>query len=431
VKRSAGTQLVLTHTNAGVAALKRRLTKLGVLPQQARVETITGFALRYVQSYPSTAGVSIDQPRGGDWSKIMEGAIRVLSSPVARHVLPNSFAGLYVDEYQDCNTEHHQMVLRLAEHLPTRILGDPLQAIFDFKGQTMVDWSQIDQEFRRLPDLATPWRWLGANEDLGRWLLDIRSDLEAGRTPNLDDAPIERGPNTPASQTLTCSRLRERESVVAIRQWPKDAHEVARRLGGMFTSMDEVEGNDLRALVTQIDQSTGTERALNVLGAAAHCITGVGKQLDTAIKHLREGSIPSAQDGAANAAAVRAVGKVATEDERGHIPHLLRATAALPGGVVFRSELLEDLCKVAAAGARAPDEPLEQIAWRVRDASRRHGRRVDARVVSRTLLVKGLEFDHAVVLDASDWMPFRKRSDPKNLYVAMTRGKKSLTVLGP
>jgi hypothetical protein len=42
--------------------------------------------------------------------------------------------------------------------------------------------------------------------------------------------------------------------------------------------------------------------------------------------------------------------------------------------------------------------------------------------VSRTLLVKGLEFDHAVVLNGAEY-------DVRNLYVAMTRGSKSLTVL--
>ena len=39
------------------------------------------------------------------------------------------------------------------------------------------------------------------------------------------------------------------------------------------------------------------------------------------------------------------------------------------------------------------------------------------------LLVKGLEYDHAVVLDADSL-------DAKHLYVAMTRGSKSLTIIG-
>ena len=45
------------------------------------------------------------------------------------------------------------------------------------------------------------------------------------------------------------------------------------------------------------------------------------------------------------------------------------------------------------------------------------------RIVSRTLLIKGLEFDHSVVLDPSEL-------DAKHLYVAMTRGARTLSILG-
>ncbi len=45
------------------------------------------------------------------------------------------------------------------------------------------------------------------------------------------------------------------------------------------------------------------------------------------------------------------------------------------------------------------------------------------KLIGTTLLVKGLEFDHAVILDADSL-------DAKDLYVAMTRGTKSLTIIG-
>ncbi len=43
-------------------------------------------------------------------------------------------------------------------------------------------------------------------------------------------------------------------------------------------------------------------------------------------------------------------------------------------------------------------------------------------MVSRPPLIKGLEFDHSIVLDADVL-------NAKELYVAMTRGTKSLTVI--
>jgi DNA helicase-2/ATP-dependent DNA helicase PcrA len=44
------------------------------------------------------------------------------------------------------------------------------------------------------------------------------------------------------------------------------------------------------------------------------------------------------------------------------------------------------------------------------------------KLIGTTLLVKGLEFDHAVILDAD-------LLGAKDLYVAITRGSKSLTII--
>jgi DNA helicase IV len=70
----------------------------------------------------------------------------------------------------------------------------------------------------------------------------------------------------------------------------------------------------------------------------------------------------------------------------------------------------------------AVHENLEEAAWQVRYRTSITGRTPYARVVSRTLLVKGLEYDHAIVLDAG-------ALSAEHLYVAMTRGAASLTVL--
>ena len=43
----AGRQLILTHTHAGVHALKTRLTRLGVRPRSYTLSTITGWALKW------------------------------------------------------------------------------------------------------------------------------------------------------------------------------------------------------------------------------------------------------------------------------------------------------------------------------------------------------------------------------------------------
>jgi hypothetical protein len=60
----------------------------------------------------------------------------------------------------------------------------------------------------------------------------------------------------------------------------------------------------------------------------------------------------------------------------------------------------------------------------MREQNRLIGRSLPSRAVGSTLLLKGLEAEAAVILDAD-------RLDARNLYVAMTRGSKALTVCSP
>lgn len=78
----------------------------------------------------------------------------LLECAFIRRIIRVSYAGIYVDEYQDCSTAQHDIVLKLARDLPCRVLGDPLQAIFDFAGQTPVQWERdIVTNFQPLGDL--------------------------------------------------------------------------------------------------------------------------------------------------------------------------------------------------------------------------------------------------------------------------------------
>lgn len=49
------------------------------------------------------------------------------------------------------------------------------------------------------------------------------------------------------------------------------------------------------------------------------------------------------------------------------------------------------------------------------------------RCIGSTLLVKGLEFDHSIILRGSDWQ--QSWGNHKDLYVALTRGSKTTTLM--
>ncbi len=97
--------------------------------------------------------------------------------------------------------------------------------------------------------------------------------------------------------------------------------------------------------------------------------------------------------------------------------------ARMHGAVKARHELFQEMLSALREHETGRHACLEEAAIRTRDRTRRIGRAPGRYVISRTLLVKGLEFDHALILDAN-------ALDRKNLYVALTRASRSLTVLG-
>ncbi len=70
-----------------------------------------------------------------------------------------------------------------------------------------------------------------------------------------------------------------------------------------------------------------------------------------------------------------------------------------------------------------PELSLAEAAEKYHGEFRHKGRPVGRRrLIGTTLLVKGLEFDHAIVLEADSL-------SKKELYVALTRAARSLTII--
>ena len=180
-----GVQLVLTHTHAGVHSLSRKLNLLGVSRSRYHLDTIAGWALRFAKYYPKTTGFVKDFPANpkSDYPCIYSGVVELLRYPFMQLVINCSYRGVIVDEYQDCTKLQHELILSLAKIIPCRILGDPLQGIFDFdeSSGSAICWNtDVRSNFHEIPTLDTPYRWKGKNERLGKWLMAVRSRLEGG-----------------------------------------------------------------------------------------------------------------------------------------------------------------------------------------------------------------------------------------------------------
>ena len=107
---------------------------------------------------------------------------------------------------------------------------------------------------------------------------------------------------------------------------------------------------------------------------------------------------------------------------------LLDALETAPGARTFRPEILRPCIK--ALRSSGPDVSFLEAAKRIREQQRVLGRLLPKKAVGSPLLLKGLEGDVAVILDASDFDRDAAKNR-KNLYVAMTRGSRKLVVCSP
>lgn len=416
-------QLILTHTHAGVHAVREKLNAHGVTAAQAHVVTIDGFALRWAAAYPSTSGLTATTPRDNDWIQVHPAAQNVLARPLTMDHLRRTFDGIFVDEYQDCTQNQHRMIEVLAEALPTRVVGDPMQGIFDFRpDDPLVDFEEhVFSSFERLEDLEYPHRWAQANPELGEWLGDAREAIENGATPDYTSGPVDVLPEDQAARKAHCKQLAGLDgSVVVVFDQANPAHAFARGLSGLYQSMEEMECKDLFDTARRLSTCNGPERAAILFEFAQSVVSGLGNTgtLGGRIDSYRNGDFPSVPRGGYGRV-VAALNEFALSGALDVGRTVLEMLVEASGKKPFRCELLGEMDRALRYATKHPEVDLEEAAWRVRDITRRSGRRPWRWTVSRTPLVKGLEYDRAVVINAADLAP-------KHLYVALTRGCRSL-----
>ena len=183
--------LILTHTHAGVHAIRSRMKRLGVHHSAVAVDTIAGWCMRYAHAFPGVAKPPTDLPKNNiEWEQLYQGAALALRVTAVRAVVAASYDRILIDEYQDCGGSQHSLAIILSSIVPTLIFGDPMQGIFEFAGATLKWESEIHLSFPLAGTLKTPHRWNGKNPALGEWIAETRVKLMRGEAIDLADPRI-------------------------------------------------------------------------------------------------------------------------------------------------------------------------------------------------------------------------------------------------
>ncbi|MFT6216572.1 MAG: DNA helicase-2/ATP-dependent DNA helicase PcrA [Roseivirga sp.] len=478
LKYTSGCQLILTHTHAGVASIKDKLAKARIASNCYSVETISSFSQRYLKSFyvgsdvPEQDAKDKNDPSKDYHSFVTEKARFLISSPIVRRILLATYDGLFVDEYQDCTQLQHAFFMEMANILPTRILGDPLQGIFDFNGE-VVDFNTDLSDFKQFPELQTPYRWYkeGNNKALGDLIKTFRQPLLKGGIINLRPdstssfyvIPIQDGDFDDPSSVyrkkikglLQHSKSdRSYESLLII---VPEYEEIIKgkpvRRGGiahrakMLTKFDH--GKEV-TLLEAIDDSKfyslakDTDKLIDSMSKARKPIKklydfliklfsktspvnrkniGLNDWISTSLQKVdSDYHLKSKQS---NAAVLGEQLKQIMFDLEANPSHaemhslLLFLKNTLKLKILPRRELLNSLLQ---AVIKSVNEGVSVYAAMKehKNIIRRSGRRVQGKCIGTTLLTKGLEFDTVAIFDA------HKFESPKHLYVALTRCCKNL-----
>lgn len=422
-----GRQLVLTHTHAGVDALRQRFRQHSVPTAKYHVDTIAGWSWGWVSKYPNNAGYqgSIEI---AEWNNVYSGMSTLLEKRFVTRGILNSYTGLIVDEYQDCTVPMHELITKLKHLLPCRVLGDDLQGVFGFRDDPLIGWADVRAEFvNDLGALETPHRWIKAgNEPLGRWLLATRSVFRRNSEPDYRQSPIE-------SRTVRYSDLgpelirltharQGRICVISPKARPLPTGIETALVNHNYRVLEPNELSALRRLIIGLADGSPPEKAKEAEEFITRAYGGLpGDEKRFIGKLLKgEGQRPQRTD--------RRV--LCQRHTAGTTPPLLFDLSEYIEGINgVRYKLWESISALRCVLEKHLESHsdlkhlyADEIAKR-KYQSRSHIHRS----IGSTLLVKGLEFDHAVILRSPNWQ--KNWGNYRDLYVALTRGSKSTTLI--
>ena len=345
---------------------------------------------------------------------------------------------MFVDEYQDCSGLQHQFVKALSTTLPVCVFGDPLQAIFDFKGQKPVDWNaDVFPVFAKAGELVKPWRWYNAeNKPLADWLATQRPILEAGGDIDLTGRPAcvkwEELPADPRFRSSKIVEICKRTlgdvqggTLVVI----GDAANInaraaiARNLAKVgFSNIEPLGCTNLYAAAAKIEKAADFARLEAAMEFICDCMTGA-EQTDflNGVKSRQKGG----RVGTAKFGDLINSGVAVAESAAGEaLLDLMNGFHNKSDTYCYRREMFYAMRAAVRIKCTRSVGTLADAIWEVQTRIRHAGRLTHNKSIGSTLLVKGLEFDHSIVIHAD-------RMTRKDWYVALTRATKGVTILSP
>ena len=358
---------------------------------------------------------------GAEWEQLYRGAALALQVAAIRDVVACSYDRILIDEYQDCGASQHALAVALSGIVPTLVFGDPMQGIFEFAGATLKWGDEIHPNFPLAGTLLTPHRWNGKNPALGAWIAETRVKLINGEAIDLADPRVTyRESNDAFDMATLFEGLKGKEgSFAAIHCNKRICYGLAKAASGGYQAIEEVAAGRLAAFAIAWDRTPGADGRLCAITALlADCFQK---------KNLAEGEtvdVDAAEMDAALSEIEIGLGVSNGAEAAARFLGLFRKRGLWK---LHRSELWRDAERAVSELAEERSKTMVDAAGSIRQRVSNSGRKLPRRTVSTPLLLKGLEFDHVVVPDATHFAK-ESKAQAKLFYVAISRATQSLTI---
>lgn len=417
--------LILTHTHAGVHAIRERLKKLSIPASVVSVDTIAGWSMRYAHAFPKVAKPPKDLPTTGDeWNQLYTGATDTLNISAIRDVVASSYDRILIDEYQDCPLIQHNLAIELSKIVPTTIFGDPMQGIFEFAGANLSWEDEIYKHFPLATELEIPHRWANKNPDLGAWIAEVRERLLAGDQIDLEDPRINfRLAETAFDMPFLFESIDGKEgSIAGIHCAKGTCYSLARATKGRYQAIEEIASGRLYQFAIEWDAATnGDGRRKAIADLLSDCFHK---------SPLTDGEAKTPEELAIFAEMQKLGAELDSVDSFQAAKKLLTLCRAHPRWRLYRSGLWRDAERSVQDMCFGRHVTMVEAVSEIRQRASHAGRKLPVRTASTPLLLKGLEFDHVVVPDASHFVT-QGSAQAKQFYVAISRASHTLSISSP
>lgn len=410
--------LVLTHTNAGIENIERRLRKKKISTKKCNIYTIASFCSIYVTAFRVTSKI-YDNSYEQIYSKMDE----LMNNNHIKNIIKNTYELMLVDEYQDCNLIQHSIIRKVSKLISYKIYGDPLQAIYNFEKTNIKFEHIINKDYELLENMTYPWRWKNCNYEMGNWInlsrekliendLNIFNSLPNGvevfKYDNYQDL---------CKKAIQFSYYNGRN--VILFNLENQANTFCKKLGGRFFFQEEIECKALKNLIEYIDNKNVLGIVKEFIKISKMCFTNFLTEYNNVVNKVEKNNFDF-KGLKTNKELANLISTAIVEFKLQTLIEMADVIDKDTNLKLYRKELwevLKKLLKELLANNRTAKETIILI----RNSKINNNNFKYKNMVSRILLVKGLEFENVFIVNPDELTK-------ELLYVAISRPTQRLII---